>query len=63
MAGKSTGEKIGLSVYLPADVARRLKLTADHQNRSASEVVAELLDRHLPRLQADEKKKGNIPYA
>lgn len=61
MAKNKTGEKDRLSIYLPEDVARRLKLTAVSQNRTASDVVAELLRRHLPHLEVREKK--NIPYA
>ena len=62
MAKNNTGEKDRLSIYLPENVARRLKLTAVSQNRSASDVVAELLNRYLPNLEVREKKK-NIPYA
>jgi hypothetical protein len=64
MAKKSTGEKNRLSVCLPEDVAERLKLVALRQNRAASDVVTELLDRYLPRSEASEtKKKTKIPYA
>ena len=64
MASKGTGERIELSIHLPADVARRLQLAAEDQNRNASDVVVELLQRHLPHVQVGEKKKkGTIPYA
>ncbi len=64
MAKKSTGEKNRLSICLPEDVAKRLKLVAVNQNRAASDVVTELLDRYLPHLEVREtKKKTKIPYA
>ena len=63
MAKESKGESARLTIYLPEDLARRLKLAAVTQNRAASDVVAELLDRHLPHLEVREtKKKTQIPY-
>ncbi|NQU25272.1 MAG: hypothetical protein HQ567_28640 [Candidatus Nealsonbacteria bacterium] len=53
-------EKIAITVELPQQVALRLKSAATNQNRPATDVVVALLDRHLPRLQAE--KKGTIPY-
>jgi hypothetical protein len=51
-----------LTIYLSADVAGRLKLAAEAQKRPAENLVAELLDRHLPRPQTG-SPKSNIPYA
>jgi hypothetical protein len=50
-----------LTIYLSADVAGRLKLAAEAQKRSAVDLVAELLDRYLPRPQTG--PKSNIPYS
>ncbi len=65
MATKSRDEDCRLVINLPEDVAKRLELASARQNRPASDVVAELLNRHLPHLQASEakKKKRNIPYS
>ena len=38
-----------LTIYLSADVAGRLKVAAEAQKRPAVDLVADLLDRHLPR--------------
>ncbi len=63
MATKSPDEKNRLTVYLPENVAKRLKLVAVSQNRPASDVVADLLDRYLPHSEVREtKKKKKIPY-
>ena len=63
MAKKDLDEKDRLTIYLPADVAQRLKLVAVSQKRAASDVVAEMLDKHLPHLEVRETKKGpKIPY-
>jgi len=64
MANEDPPERAQLTLYLPESVAQRLKLTAASQNRPASRVVAELLDKHLPRLNVPQtKKKGGIPYS
>ena len=55
-------EKISLTIYLSAEVAGRLKLAAEAQKRPAIDLVAELLDRHLPRPQAA-GPKSSIPYS
>jgi len=52
--------KIPLTLQLSPDLALRLKAAAEAQKRPASELVADLLDRHLPRAQAS--GKGKIPY-
>jgi hypothetical protein len=63
MAKKDPDEGGRLTIYLPGDVARRLKLVAVSLNRAASDVVAEMLDKHLPHLEVRETKKGpKIPY-
>jgi hypothetical protein len=54
--------KIPLTIHLSADVAIRLKLAAEAQKRSAVDLAAELLDRHLPRPQTGGPKKS-IPYS
>jgi hypothetical protein len=51
-----------LTIYLSADVANRLKLAAEAKKQAAGDLVAELLDRHLPRPQTDGPKR-NIPYS
>ena len=64
MPKKSPGKKTALTIYLPEDVAKRLKLAAERQKRAASDVATQLLDAYLPRLEAGEKKKkANIPYS
>jgi hypothetical protein len=63
MTQASTGEKIPLTVYLSSDVAKRLKAAAEAQKRSAADLAADLLDRHLPRPPAGGQPKGVIPYA
>ncbi len=63
MTQPTTGEKIPVTLHLSADVAARLKMAAEVQNRSAADLAADLLDRHLPRPQAAGPKKGSIPYA
>jgi hypothetical protein len=59
MANENAGGKEALVIYLPAIVAQRLNLAATRSNRSAAEVVVDLLDRNLPRLE-DPKKR--VPY-
>lgn len=64
MAKENPDEKNRLTIYLPEDVAGRLKLAAARQKRAASDLAAELLDKYLPHLEVREgKKKTNIPYA
>lgn len=63
MTQPNVGDRISLTIHLSADAAKRLKAAAEAQKRSAAELAAELLDRHLPRPRADEPKKGSIPYA
>jgi hypothetical protein len=63
MAEASSSGKIPLTLHLSAEVAARLKSTADRQHRSATDVAAELLDRHLPRSPSAGAKPGSIPYS
>ncbi len=63
MAKKATDEKNRLTIYLPEGVAKRLKLAAVNQNRAASDVAAELLDKYLPHLEVRQTKKTQIPYS
>jgi len=64
MAEKYADGKTRFTLHLTEGLAKRLQLAAASQNRAASDVVAELLDRHLPHPEARQtKKKGGIPYA
>jgi predicted DNA-binding protein len=60
MAKEDAGDKETLTIHLPEAVAKRLKLAATRANRPAAEVVVDLLDRNLPRLE-DPKKR--VPYS
>ena len=61
MSDQRPTEKIPLTIYLSADVAHRLKLAAEAQKRSAVDLAADLLDRHLPQPQTG-GPKCSIPY-
>jgi hypothetical protein len=63
MTQPNTGEKIPLTIHLSPEVARRLKTAAETQKRPAADLAADLLDRHLPRLQTPGQQKQSIPYA
>ena len=64
MAEKSTEGKTRFTLHLTENLAKRLQVAAASQNRAASAVAAELLDRHLPHLEGRQpKKKDVIPYA
>lgn len=63
MATKNPDEQNRLTIDLPEDLAKRLMLAAATRKRAASDVVAELLDRYLPHLEARGKKKTEIPYS
>ena len=63
MAESGTSGKIPLTLHLSAEVAARLKSTADRQHRPPADVAAELLDRHLPRTPSAGAKPGSIPYS
>ncbi len=62
MSEQRPTEKIPLTIYLSADVAGRLKLAAEARKRSAVDLAAELLDRHLPRPQTGGSKQS-IAYS
>ena len=51
-----------MTIYLSKDVAGRLKMAAEAEKRPAVELVAELLDRHLPRPQTG-GPKSSIAYS
>ena len=61
-ARTTPSEKIPLTIHLSADVAKRLKLAAEARKRSAADLAADLLDRHLPRPQTG-GPKNSIPYS
>jgi len=63
MSEQSASERIPLTLYLSADVAKRLQLAAEAQKKAATDVATGLLDRYLPQVQAGKSSKGNIPYA
>jgi hypothetical protein len=63
MAQPPADEKIPLTIHLSPEVAKRLKAAAEAQKRPAADLVADLLDRHLPRPRSSEQPKGTIPYA
>jgi hypothetical protein len=62
MAEKSIADKYPLTIYLSADVAKRLMAVAESQKRTTADLAADLLDRNLPRLQPGGPTKGKIPY-
>jgi hypothetical protein len=62
MAQPPPDQKIALTIHLSPEVAKRLKAAAEAQKRSAADLVADLLDRHLPRLPTGPQSKGSIPY-
>lgn len=54
-------DKIPVTINLSPELALRLRALAEMRKRPAAEVVVDLLDQHLPKLQ--QQKKGSIPYA
>jgi hypothetical protein len=63
MAEQTSGGRILLALHLSPELAARLKLASETQQRSATELAVDLLDRYLPRTLASGGKKVNIPYA
>jgi plasmid stability protein len=63
MPKSSSDQGNRLIIDLPEDLAARLKLAAARHNQSAARVVAELLDRHLPRAEARDPRRKDIPYS
>ena len=59
MAEEKTKETQVLTICLPEILAKRLKLAATRTNRSPAETVLDILDRNLPRLDAQAKR---VPY-
>jgi len=61
MPEQDTKGKFPLTIYMDADLAKRLAVAAEGQKRSAADLVVNILDRNLPRLQSG-SGKGKIPY-
>ena len=61
MPEQNTKGKFPLTIYMDADIAKRLAAAAAAQKRPAEDLVTDMLDRSLPRLQTG-SSKGNIPY-
>jgi len=55
-----TKGKFPLTIYMDAELAKRLAAAAAAQKRPAEDVVVDMLDRSLPRLQTS--GQGKIPY-
>ena len=60
MPEQDTKGKFPLTIYMDAELAKRLAVAAEAQMRSAAELVTNILDRSLPRLQTG-ASKGKIP--
>jgi len=60
MPEQNTKGKFPLTIYMDADLAKRLAVTAEGQKRPAEDLVIDMLDRSLPQLQSS--GKGKIPY-
>jgi len=61
MPEQDTKGKFPLTLYMDADLAKRLAVAAEAQKRSAADLVTNILDRNLPRLQSG-SSKAKIPY-
>jgi len=61
MTERKPTERLSLTLSLPPELALRLMQAAEAQKRPAGDVVVMLLDRHLPRADAGQKK-AKIPY-
>jgi hypothetical protein len=61
MPEPSNKGKFPLTIYMDAEIAKRLAIAAEAQKRPAADIVIDMLDRSLPRLQAG-PGKGKIPY-
>jgi hypothetical protein len=59
MAADNAGQQERLTISLPEELAKRLKLAATRAQRPAAEVVVEILQRSLPRLESATKR---APY-
>ncbi len=60
MPEQNTKGKFPLTIYMDADLAKRLVAAAAAQKRPAENLVIDTLDRTLPRLQTG--SKDAIPY-
>ena len=60
MAEQNTKGKFPLTIYMDAEIAKRLAAASAAQKRPAEDLVIDMLDRSLPRLQTG--SKGKIPY-
>ena len=60
MPEPNTKGKFPLTIYMDADLAKRLAVAAEGQKRPPEDLVIDTLDRTLPRLQTGSKEK--IPY-
>ncbi|MGA2035132.1 MAG: hypothetical protein ABSG68_23030 [Thermoguttaceae bacterium] len=61
MAEPSPADRLAITLSLSPELARRLMLAAEAQKRPVTQVVLDLLDRHLPPADAG-GKKVKIPY-
>jgi fructose-1,6-bisphosphatase/sedoheptulose 1,7-bisphosphatase-like protein len=61
MPEQNLKDKFPLMIYMDADIAKRLAAAAEAQKRDPAELVVNILDRNLPRLQSG-SVKGKIPY-
>jgi hypothetical protein len=60
MPEQNTKGKFPLTIYMDAEIAKRLAAAAAAQKRPPEDLVVDILDRSLPRLQ--DSNKGKIPY-
>ena len=60
MPDPNTKGKFPLTIHMDADIAKRLAVAAEAQKRPAEDLIVDMLDRSLPRLQ--DSSKGKIPY-
>ena len=60
MPGPNAKGKFPLTIYMDADLAKRLAVAAEAQKQPAENLVLNMLDRSLPQLQTGSKDK--IPY-
>ena len=60
MAEQNTKGKFPLTIYMDAEIAKRLAAASAAQKRPAEDLVIDMMDRSLPRLQTG--SKGKIPY-
>jgi len=61
MPEQSNKGKFPLTIYMDAEIAKRLAVAAEAQKRPAGDIVVDTLDRTLPRLQTG-ASKSKIPY-